>query len=458
MKNRSFQLFAIMIFIVITLCFVIGIMNIDAIMKMVHGEGVGKDDIEALGVFGDSAGLLNALFSSLAFGGVVLTIIWQVAENNKQRTDEHRIQFENVFFNMTNTLEHIVSELKVKRETDNGIFGGEFGLEFDVDWEPGTVLSSTGDKKDEKETEYVTGREVFKYLYEERSISIVSAIDKEGIKGFEKQMFGILDNYFRYLYRILKYIDDSKLISPSSKYQYAGILRAHLSYMELLLIYYNGLSEFGREKMKPLIERYHLLKNIREEKLHGLTKNAKIKFMDTKDLYDESAWKSDGRTVEVKKNKIEHFYFRIAYAIILALIFNTLLSEWWHYHVNVMWCDMTEVVVRGLVLISVAVSLFYYQVCDKGYHTYFISTRETGKLWERTWNSLKGNWTLPVFLFLTIVTTYTMISYQAVWYDTYTVYLDLSYLYFPLLADAFALIVNVTREANWEEKKVICKE
>lgn len=123
-----------------------------------------------------------------------------------------------------------------------------------------------------------------------------------------------------------------------------------------------------------------------------------------------------------------------------------------------MWCDMTEVVVRGLVLISVAVSMFYYQVCDKGYHTYFISTRETGKLWERTWNSLKGNWTLPVFLFLTIVTTYTMISYQAVWYDTYTVYLDLSYLYFPLLADAFALIVNVTREANWEEKKVICKE
>ena len=71
---------------------------------------------------------------------------------------------------------------------------------------------------------------------------------------------------------------------------------------------------------------------------------------------------------------------------------------------------------------------------------------------------LKGNWTLPVFLFLTIVTTYTIRSYQAVWYDTYTVYLDLSFLYFPLLADAIALIVNVTREANWEEKNVIRKD
>ena len=50
MKNRSFQLFAIMIFIVITLCFVIGIMNIDTILKMVHGDGVGKNDIEVLGI------------------------------------------------------------------------------------------------------------------------------------------------------------------------------------------------------------------------------------------------------------------------------------------------------------------------------------------------------------------------------------------------------------------------
>ena len=128
MKNRNFQLFAIMIFVVIVLFFVLGIMNIGNVLSLVHGDGVKKDDIEVLGVFGDSAGLLNALFSSLAFGGVVLTIIWQVAENNKQRSDEHRIQFENVFFNMTNTLEHIVSELKVRRETDNeGVFGDEYG-------------------------------------------------------------------------------------------------------------------------------------------------------------------------------------------------------------------------------------------------------------------------------------------------------------------------------------------
>ena len=39
-----------------------------------------------------------------------------------------------------------------------------------------------------------------------------------------------------------------------------------------------------------------------------------------------------------------------------------------------------------------------------------------------------------------------------VWYDSYTVYLDLSFLYFPLIADMLAMVVNVTREADFLEK------
>ena len=454
MKNRNFQLFAIMIFVVIVLFFVLGIMNIGNVLSLVHGDGVKKDDIEVLGVFGDSAGLLNALFSSLAFGGVVLTIIWQVAENNKQRSDEHRIQFENVFFNMTNTLEHIVSELKVRRETDNeGTFGDEFGAEFEIDWEPGAMRMPISGNNNDNESEYVTGREVFKYLYEERSLSMVSAIEREGIKGYEKQMSGVLDNYFRYLYRILKYIDDSKLISDSTKYQYAGILRAHLSYMELLLIYYNGLSVYGREKMKPLIEKYHLLKNIRAEKLNDHTLNARIKHMSNNEMYKESAWSTEDDTKMEKKNSIEQFCFRLSYAFILALVFNTLLSDWWHHHVNILWEGMTEVVVRGLILIAVVASMVYYQARDKVYRLYFVQSRGKSKLWQRTWNKLKENLTLPIFLFLIITSVYTTMHHHVVWYDSHTVYLDLSFFYFPLIADVLALIVNVTREANQEVKE-----
>ena len=42
MKNRNFQLFAIMIFVVIVLFFVLGIMNIGNVLSLVHGDGVKK--------------------------------------------------------------------------------------------------------------------------------------------------------------------------------------------------------------------------------------------------------------------------------------------------------------------------------------------------------------------------------------------------------------------------------
>ena len=43
--------------------------------------------------------------------------------------------------------------------------------------------------------------------------------------------------------------------------------------------------------------------------------------------------------------------------------------------------------------------------------------------------------------------------HHVVWYDSHTIYLDLSFFYFPLIADVLALIVNVTREANQEVKE-----
>lgn len=49
--------------------------------------------------------------------------------------------------------------------------------------------------------------------------------------------------------------------------EYAALIRAQLSRYELIWLYYNGLSEFGKEKLKPLLERFSMLKNLREELL-----------------------------------------------------------------------------------------------------------------------------------------------------------------------------------------------
>lgn len=49
--------------------------------------GVAKGDIETIGAFGDSFGALNALFSGLAFLGVILALILQKQELQAQREE-----------------------------------------------------------------------------------------------------------------------------------------------------------------------------------------------------------------------------------------------------------------------------------------------------------------------------------------------------------------------------------
>lgn len=67
-----------------------------------------------------------------------------------------------------------------------------------------------------------------------------------------------LGHYFRHLYHILKFIDDSQL-SESKKY--ADLLQSQLSNDELYMIAINGISNYGRKKMLPLMDEYGLLEN-----------------------------------------------------------------------------------------------------------------------------------------------------------------------------------------------------
>ena len=90
-----------------------------------------------------------------------------------------------------------------------------------------------------------------------------------GLDGYNKaDAPAYFDHYFRLLYRILKFVKESPLITDfEQEYEYTSILRAILSRYELVWLYYDGLSEYGRDKLKPLIERYAMLKNIRVDLL-----------------------------------------------------------------------------------------------------------------------------------------------------------------------------------------------
>lgn len=68
-----------------------------------------------------------------------------------------------------------------------------------------------------------------------------------------------LSHYFRTIYHIFKFIDDSNI---DNKKRYSSIARAQLSSFEQVILFYNCLHQNGVEKFKPLIEKYAVFKNI----------------------------------------------------------------------------------------------------------------------------------------------------------------------------------------------------
>ena len=231
---------------------------------------LGPDD---RGTFGDMFGAVNALFSGLAFAGLIITLIMQHEELGLQReeisqtndelaaqrkefeaqTTTMKIQrFENTLFNLLSLQQKIV---------DNLFF------------EPKDSADTTPESK---------GRYVFDSLYNSVVMYFGGGMQDHilGIKGMithEDSIYAykhcsgisVLDHYFRHLYRIFKYIDDSPLIEDKDRYNYACIVRAQLSDYELLVLFYNALNvdDDGELKFKRLIETYAVFNNIRKDML-----------------------------------------------------------------------------------------------------------------------------------------------------------------------------------------------
>lgn len=81
---------------------------------------------------------------------------------------------------------------------------------------------------------------------------------------FYKDKQNQLGHYFRSLYNILKFVDQTRI---DNKKFYTDLLRAQLSSPELLSIFYNVNSDMGREKLLPLINKYNLLKHLDKDEV-----------------------------------------------------------------------------------------------------------------------------------------------------------------------------------------------
>lgn len=206
-------------------------------------------DFSNTGEIGDTIGGTMGPFVAIAAAILTFLAFWvQFKANEQQRKDIALERFESNFFEL----------LHFHQEITNGLL-----LKCNMKSHP----------SEEK------GRDVFQLLYEDTLIIGgyvgIKDIIKSNVNNWNDKYLnspiGFLDHYFRLLYRILKYIDDSQKKIPemtlSKRYEYASIVRATLSQYELVLLFYNCLSSNGKEKFKPLIEKYAIFNNLRVELL-----------------------------------------------------------------------------------------------------------------------------------------------------------------------------------------------
>ena len=221
-------------------------------------------NLEKRGQFGDMFGALGALFSGLAFAGLIITIMQQREDLKNQRdeinlqrqdleaqTEALRLQKEEI----AQTNEELKSQRKEMEEQNKTIMLQRFENTF---FNMLNLQMNIFEKVRYQTTRNVVcGEEAFRHLFSRFRASITN-IDVSNI------YFGELDHYNRHLAQILKLIDQTDFLSKAEKYNYVGLLTSHMSYYELTMFFYYCISPDGRKRAKELVEKYALFRDFGE--------------------------------------------------------------------------------------------------------------------------------------------------------------------------------------------------
>ena len=195
------------------------------------------------GLFGDRFGAINALFSALAFWGVLAALYVQWRDLREQRRRLDTQTFENKFFQLLAIHNDIVTALDLRARGDAAVVA--------------------------------TGRDCFRSFFERKlaqAYQAAAAAEPAGdardvINAAYTQFFvtnkGDLAHYFSHLYHILKFVDASQI---EDKRFYSDLLRGQLSTYEVAILFYHCLSQAGGH-LKPLVERFALLASLSGEDL-----------------------------------------------------------------------------------------------------------------------------------------------------------------------------------------------
>ena len=243
---------------------------------------------EYLSKEGDSFGTLNTLFSGFAFAGMMMTIIFQSIELKEQRIELKGQRKE---------LKGQKEELEIQNKTaelqrfDSSFFN---------------LLSSFREYRDriflEYNNEKYIGTRCIYFLYDQLKDDYDSMFDITYI--IKTSEYKVLIQYFIFIYRILKFIDEYELRYNNGEIRsiYIGILMSNLSLKEFTLLYYHTVSF---EEMKLLVEKYHIWGSIFLHGKQDITVGDIIFSSNDRELYNDVAFSANSDTGTVSDNTVE---------------------------------------------------------------------------------------------------------------------------------------------------------
>ncbi|MEE3926389.1 putative phage abortive infection protein [Pseudomonas viridiflava] len=188
------------------------------------------------GVFGDAFGVLNALFSGLAFSGVLITLLLQRKDLADSQLQNAKQQTESQFYSMLTLQQQVIQgfDLHINRHD----------LQYTIE-----------------------GRDCFRDWHRKLCREYSASYEEGRSKSFRAGMAyeevlrshqGDLGLYFRSLYSVFRFVE---LAEYGDEQHLARVARSLLSDYELIFLYYNCLSRKGGNFQK-YANAYELFDNL----------------------------------------------------------------------------------------------------------------------------------------------------------------------------------------------------
>ncbi len=183
------------------------------------------------GTFGDSFGTLNALFSGLAFSGVLITVLLQRKELSEARKQTVNQQIESQFYSMLSLQQNVVQGFDIKRGVDVTMVGRD-------------CFKSYVNRLNER--------------YRSHAIKESPSRVSETYDAMWQHFRGDLSIYYRSLYSVFRFVS---ACDHPKKRDFATVARSFLSDFELVVLFYNCLSPRG-DNFKMFAYEFQLFNNL----------------------------------------------------------------------------------------------------------------------------------------------------------------------------------------------------